>query len=1064
MAQTHMSNKKFMTIWIPIICFLVIFIIVGTAVANVFAGALDTYLGRGEKVIHNTDESSTWNTDYYKSQYSSTKGEGGSQLGAAKVAKQISDEGTVLLKNNGVLPLASNSKVAPFGYRYYNPFYGGSGSGNVVTTDDYVVTPETALASNFSVISTFSVDSSTKVKKYYYDVNYGNDVLYFFDYTNSFNGSDQSIYEFDKSIYNTSGIQSNTTAVVFLGRSGGENNDLWSVPYNRVGNVLATQAGLEGSKISAVTDAVATSKVKHALDLMPEEEDAIALAKSTCDNVVVIINSSNAMELGDLADDDGIDAILWVGGPGAKGFQSMSDIMAGKVNPSGRTVDVYVRDVTADPTYANIGDVDGFVYTNTEGLGPMASKQYASERQQTNPMEYIEYEEGVYMGYKYYETAYDEKLSGFTYGELSEIGSTLTAGQVVYPFGYGLSYTSFTQEITSFSGDKDKVTVSVKVTNTGDVAGKEVVQLYLTSPYTDVDKQYKIEKPTAVLAAFGKTSELKKGESEVITLEFDTDDMASYCYTRDNGDGTTGCYMLDEGTYVVSVRANSHDVLDSRTFSIPSTIWFDNSNPRQSEKDAQSQLDDAGNPLGYPAKAAADTSTTFIAATNNFEDSNKYMTSSGVQSLTRSTANGLAVSNLIPGEKYKEAPDWVVAKLQAYNVNTDPELGNVEGSHVYHATDPVSKQDNGQSLTNMRGVDYYDPLWNDLLNQIDYSSSELLTLMFKDQYAVNPLTEIGLSTSKALDGPQGLTISSSFGASDLSTCAWSTEPIVAATFNLELAYEYGVAIGQEALTIGCTGWYAPGLDTHRTAFSGRNFEYYSEDGVLAGKMAARVISGAGDQGLSCYMKHFALNDNDSNRANICVWANEQAMREIYLKPFEIAVKEARMTIDYISDAEGTHAQKVIRGATALMTSYNYVGATFSSGHYGLVTATLRDEWGFQGAVISDMTGGSAERRDQTLRAGNDMILFYMQTNATDTTSASAKWAMREAVHHIAYMVVNSNYMQGVAPGAIVTYTMSPWAIGLLIANIVIYAAAVGMIVWTAVRIQDAKKHPEKYGK
>ena len=1040
MAKQRMSNKKFLAIIIPIVVVLLALIIALTAVANVFQGALDTYLGRGARKVTEAEGTDQWDKDYYDAKYASSKGDAGSQIGAAKTAKKIADEGIVLLKNReNALPLSKNSNVAPFGYRYFNPFYGGSGSGSVVATDAYVVTPKTALEKNFKVRGTFdSVTGDTKVKKYYYDISAGDAVLYFQDFTNSFNGSDQSIYEFAPSVYNTSSVAKEDTAIVFLGRSGGENNDVWSIPYNKKGDINAKDAGLSGGGISAVANAEDTGEMKHALELMPEEKATIELAKNTCGKVVVIINSSNAMELGTLADDNGIDAILWIGGPGAKGFESMSDILCGAVNPSGRTVDTYVRILTKDPTYKNIGDVDGFAYTNTNGLAPMAAKQYAGSRKASNPMEYIEYEEGVYLGYKYYETAHDTSLAGFTYGELNADGTVKTAGQVVYPFGYGLSYSNFKQEITAFRGNEERVTLSVKVTNTGSVAGKSAVEVYLAAPYTEADKENGIEKPSVVLAAYGKTGEIKANGEETIELSFDPDDLASYCYTKVNADGTKGCYMLDEGEYLVSVRSSSHTVLDERRFRISGTVWFDQSNPRSSEKDAQSKLDAEGNPTGVPAKAEQDKNATFTAASNHFEDSNRYMSDSSVQRLTRSEEGGLSVDRLVAGEKYKAAPDWVVEKLAAFNVNTDKELGNVKGSKVYREDAPKAKADNGKTVSDMRGVDYYSSEWDLLLDQIDYSSPQISELMFYDQYTVRALDSIGLGSSKSLDGPQGLTITTNFGANDLSTCAWPTEPILAATFNPGLAYEYGVELGQEALTIGCFGWYAPGLNIHRTAFSGRNFEYYSEDAVLSGKMAARVISGASDQGLSCYMKHFALNDNDSNRANICVWADEQTMRENYLRSFEIAVKEARATVDYISDSNGVHAEKVIRGATALMTSYNYVGATFSSGNYGLVTETLRGEWGFQGAVISDMTGGAASRRDQMLRAGNDMCLWIMQINAEDTASASAQWAMREAVHHIAYMVANSSNMQGVAPGEVVSYGMSPWAIGLLVANIVVY--------------------------
>lgn len=1049
------NNRKFFAIGIPIAGVLTGLMVAATITANVYSGALDTYLGRGAKKISNIDSASGWDTTYYEQKYATSQGESGSQLAAAKVAKSICDEGIVLLKNDGALPLAKNSAVAPFGYRFYNPFYGGSGSGSVVTTDAYVVNPEQALAANFSLTPTFRVDSGTQVRKYYYDTTAGNDVLYFFDYSNSFNGSDQSIYEFDQSVYNTAAIEAGTTGIVFLGRAGGENNDLWTIPYNKVGNIPATAAGTADGAISKVSDATSTSEVKHALDLMPEEKDALALAKSHCDKVVVVINSSNAMQLGALADDKDIDAVVWIGGPGAKGFQSLSDILCGAVNPSGKTPDIYVRDVTQDPTYKNIGDVDGFAYSNTAGLGPMAFKQYSGARKGQNPMEYIEYEEGVYLGYKYYETANDLSLANFTYGALDGKGGTSLAGQVVYPFGYGLSYTSFDKTITSFSGNKDDVKVSVKVTNTGTRAGKDVAEIYWTAPYTALDSSLGVEKPTAVLAGFGKTDSLEPGESQTLTISFGTDEMASYAYRHDNGDGTKGCYLLDAGDYAITLRNDSHRIIDTKSFHLSDTLYYTQNNPRPSEKTAQAKLDENGTATAVPAKADTDTSATFVAATNHFQESSDYMDDATYcQKLTRSTADGLSVSNLVAGAKYKAAPDWVVKELAAYDVNSDALLGNVEGSKAYHAVDPKEAVQNGQTLTNYRGVDYYSPLWDDLLDQISYSSTELLTLMFKDQYCVNPLAEIGLGASKSLDGPQGLTITSTFGSSNLSSCAWSTEPVVAATFNVELAKAYGEALGQEALTIGDTGWYAPGLNTHRTAFSGRNFEYYSEDGVLAGKMAAQVISGASGMGVTCYMKHFALNDNDTNRANICVWANEQAMREIYLKPFEIATKEAMMSLDYIKNANGEHASKTVRAATGVMTSYNYVGATFSSGNYGLLSETLRDEWGFQGVVISDMTGGAASRRDQTLRAGNDMILYFQQINATDVTSSSAKWAMRNAVKHIAYAAVNSNWMQGAAPGAITSYEISPWALGLWIASVVVYG---GVLVYAGIGVYRVVK-------
>lgn len=1067
-GKPRMATKKFLLILVPILVVLFASVLVITLVMNYYAGVMDTYLGRGNRVIVDSNGSEEWDKDYYDQKYATDTE---SQAASAVIAEQICDEGTVLLKNNGVLPLARTTTVTPFGYRYRSPFYGGTGSGNVRTDDPIVVTPQKALADEFTVNTTVEnvIAAQIKVNKYFYDLDKGDDVLHFFMKTDSFNGSDHSLYEFASGTYaGTESSCAGSTAIVFIGRSGGENNDLWTVPYNSVAPVDVSKAGEDDAKPTGGAD---TDAVQHALMLTPEEKDMIKFAKTNCENVVAVINSSNALQLGDIASDGeySADAIVWIGGPGAKGYASLANVLSGDVTPSGRTPDIFVRDLTKDPTYLNIGDVDGFTYTNTDGLAPMKSKHYAASRKASGPMNYIEYEEGMYMGYRYYETAAAE-IDGYAYGELNADGSVKTAGEVIYPFGYGLSYAEFSQEITSFTGNKDKVSVTVKVTNTKGSKGKEVVQVYFEPPYTTADAANKIEKPAVTLAGFGKTKELATGESDYITVEFATSDMASYSVSHQNDDGTntTGCYMLSAGEYKISLRKNSHDVIDARTFDISDTIWFDNDNPRSSETSAQAVLDDNGNPTSVAAKGEFDVSeNTFVTATNRFEDSTRYM-NEVAQNLTRSDFD---VSKLVAGEKYKAAPQWVADALSPFDYATDALLGNVSGSKIYKSEAPKGGEEHDLVVSAMRGLSYYDPTWDELLNQLDYSSTQLMTLIFYDQYCTHELDEIGLGTTISRDGPQGITLKTdSFDAETHKVCAFSSAPIVAATFNADLAYAYGEALGQEMLTLGYTGWYAPGLNIHRTAFSGRNFEYYSEDPLLSGKIAARVVSGAGDQGVTSYIKHFALNDNDTNRANICVWANEQVMREIYLRSFEICVKEARMTVKYIADESGKQITKIMRASTALMTAYNYIGTTFSGGSYALIEETLRGEWGFRGAIISDMTGTNefasptSWRRDEMIRAGNDMVLWVKEIAAQDTSSATAQWRMRDAVHNIAYMIANSNAMQGVAPGSVVYYTMSPWAICLLVANIVIDAFVLVMIVLIVLRALDAKKRPENYKK
>lgn len=661
------------------------------------------------------------------------------------------------------------------------------------------------------------------------------------------------------------------------------------------------------------------------------------------------------------------------------------------------------------------------------------------------------------MGYRYYETR-AEVDSSFDYD-----------ANVVFPFGYGLSYTKFTQEITSFSYNDKEVSITVKVTNVGEKAGKDVIQIYYSAPYTAFDTQNKIEKSSVVLAAFDKTDEIAANGSKSYTLKFPVEDMASYCYTRNNQDGTSGAYVLEAGDYTISLRSDSHTVIDSETVTINDTEWFDNSNPRQSEKDAQSSMNDDGTVTGIPAKAEIDTSATFVAATNRFDEMNEYMSGSGVTIMSRTDFAGTFPTT----PTVTEASDDILENLNRgkydlnpFDIENDPELGNND-SLISKTEKPVSKADNGLTLSSLRGLSYYDETWNDLLDQIDYgASAELNKLMLSAAFKTYELTSVGKPETIDHDGPQGLSLTGQAGSwgAACDWCAYPSSVVMASTWNVDLAYEMGYAIGQEALTTGVTGWYAPGINTHRSPFCGRNFEYYSEDPLLAGKICANVTSGSSDCGVISYVKHFALNDMETKRAQCLTWVNEQTMREIYFRPFEIYVKEARMTIKYIADDEGTLATKTMRGALGMMTSMNYFGTRYAGCSYALVTEVLRNEWGFQGAVITDMTGQALDTPERAIRAGTDMWMWYQPgTNEfVDTESATAQWAIRNALHNICYATVNSNIMQGAAPGAVVYYRMSPWAVWLLVFNILIYAFVIVMTVFIVRRALDTKKHPEKY--
>ncbi len=839
-------------------------------------------------------------------------------------------------------------------------------------------------------------------------------------------GANTYLYEFPSDIYVPAADScTQTTGLVFIGRDAGEGGD------------LKTDGYADGTP--------------HELALSQNEKDTIQFAKENCKNVVAIINSCNVIQISELMSGKyEVDAILWVGFLGTVGFQSMADILCGKVNPSGRTVDTWPADLTKNPACQNLGN---FRYNNARITD--VTDDAGGTAQIDAP--FVEYEEGVYVGYKYYETA-DECDPSFDYEE-----------EVVFPFGYGLSYTTFEQEIVDFNDSGDSIEIKIKVTNTGNIDGKEVVQVYYTAPYTEWDMQYDIEKPVKNLVTFAKT-EVAAGESEIVELSFAKEDMASYCYTRENGDGTTGCYVLEGGNYTITLGKNSHDAWDSRTVSIEEE-WFDNSNPRQSEIDGQSSLDDQGQPTGIPSKASVNTEAEFVAATNQFEESNDYMTSSKVTRLTRKDWTGSFPTR--PDETTLTADESVVEMLEKYDYGTydyenDPYLGNTEGSKVYTDVAPIEGADNGLSLIDLRGKDYYDEDWELLLDQIDYSNlDQLRPLLFNAAQTINPLDSIGLYKTSGVEGPSGIGMFSKMVPEwNAETMAYCSGMVISSTWNTELAYEVGSSIGIEAMNTQIvegshiSGWTGPAMNLHRTPFGGRNGEYYSEDGLLSGMIGVQVINGAGDKGLYTIYKHFVLNDSETNRHGVCTWADEQTMRETYFKTFEIVFKNSRRTINYISDDQGTVETKIMRGAQAVMTSMNKIGTMPAGADYRLLTEVLRNEWGFQGFVQTDQPTQCDQ--DLMLRAGGDVQMSNTSAGGKDLSSATAKNCIRRAIHNIAYAVVNSNAMQNVAPGTIVYYDMSPWKIVLIAADIVVGIFVIVSIVWMILRGRDEKKYPERY--
>ena len=825
---------------------------------------------------------------------------------ATDLVEDIADEGIVLLKNEGsTLPLtAGNLNV--FGWASTNPVYGGTGSGALNDAYHTVTLLEGLENAGFTL--------NTELSDFY--------TAYRADRpTIAMGTQDWTLPEPPASTY-TDEMMANAkafsdTALVVIGRSGGEGADLPTDMAAVIdGSWQDGTTSYAGSYTNNSTEYADFEQGQHYLELSKTERDMLDLVCSNFENVIVVYNGANTMELGFVDEYAQIKSVLWCPGTGQSGFNALGSILAGTVNPSGKTADTFVYDLTATPTWNNF---HAFSYTNADEFAA------AGFMIKSTTPRFINYNESIYVGYRFYETAAAEGVIDY-------------ATTVQYPFGYGLSYTSFSQTMSDLTVDGEgNISLDVTVTNTGSVAGKDVVEVYYNPPYTNGG----IEKSTANLIAFDKTEMLEPGASETITITFKAEDMASY-----DAD-VNKAYVLEAGDYIISINSDSHTVIDSRTYNVPSTIVYGEGNAR---------------------------STDATVVTNQFD-----FADGGVTYLSR--ADGFA--------NYAEATAAPASyemsdELKASFINN----GNYDPNEYNNADDvmPTTGASNGLQLVDMRGVDYDDAQWDTFLDQLTINDMDTLIALGGYQTAAVP--SIGKVQTYDCDGPAS--INNNF--TGVGSVGFPSAVMIASTWNQDLASEFGRSIGKMADEMNTTGWYAPAMNNHRSAFAGRNFEYYSEDGVLSGKMAAKAIQGAEEFGVYAYMKHFALNDQEANRCDmLCTWADEQSIREIYLKPFEISVKEG--------------------GCDAVMSSFNYIGHKWAGACDELLNKVLRDEWGFVGMVLTDYFGvyGYMDA-DQAIRNGTDFCLVNYDTatnHVTDTTSATGVQAMRQASKNILYTVVNS---------------------------------------------------------
>ena len=1000
-----MAKKKNGGILLPaavLAVILVLAIVVNVVLTGPLYTVMNMYFGKGEAIIEESGAEGVSGT-YYTSDYSSPE-----ELLAAseELAARIEGEGIVLLKNdNGALPLTESEKaVSLFGRTSVDPIYTGAGS---AATESTPVDYKTALEQSGFTVNPELYDFyaqhaiSTQVNKVTMPTGMGDMPV---EYTGRGFISAMGSAMFINDIIAEVPVQDypetladsfasyNGAAVVFIGRVGGEGCDL---PTS-----MADYAPRE------------EDKDKTYLELSSIEQEMLAYVKAQKDagvfqKIIVVCNTANAMELGFLNDEAyGIDAAIWVGCIGDQGAKAVAGVLDGSINPSGRTVDTYVYDLTADPSFQNFQEL---YYTNVDGsIGGYESGSF------------LEYEEGIYVGYRYYETAAAEALAG------NYDGFDYDAA-VQYPFGYGLSYTSFTMEYDGQPGYADGVfTFPVKVTNTGDAAGRQVVQLYAETPYTYGG----VEKAKVVLAAFAKTSELQPSESETVTLAVNAEDLASYDYKNN------GCYLLDEGDYTFYLSENAHS-------------WA-----QIAQDDAAHRWTQHLDQVVYSGENKR--SSDQVAAENQFDQVSDVFVDQPQEGspLNMSRADFAGTFPTAPTEADLQAEDAIKTDLETmFDEQTDPVLGNVEGSLAYTDQMPVTGADNGLSLIDLRGADYTDSRWELLLDELDMN--EVANMLANAGYNTAELLSIGKPATLDYDGPMGWSTWVSAAGGDAVCLGFPAQEVLAATWNQDLAYEMGRMVGEQGLYNGFNGWYAPAMNTHRSAFAGRNYEYYSEDGLLSGSMAAREISGAMEKGVYCYLKHFALNDKEDGRNGMATFANEQAIREIYLKPFELCVKNARATIQY-NDENGQMTSREIPACTAIMSAYNCIGTQWAGGNYGLMTQVLRNEWGFEGAVVSDYYGGNAYMDpDEGVRAGNDLMLnTFADGSLTDSSSATAVSAMRKAAHNVLYMVVNSNAMQGMTSGVSIHYALAGWQKALIAGDV---AVAVVLIAGAALLVKKGRK-------
>ena len=813
---------------------------------------------------------------------------------AAEVAEEIMEDGIVLLKNESLLPLNETKKLNIFGWESINPAYGGAGSGGINDLYDIVSLNQGLENAGFSI--------NQELVDFYN--NYGADNPEMSIQKQSWTLPEPPVDTYSDELIKSAKEYSDVAVVVLSRKAGEGHNDI----------PMDVRKAAYDNNSDEYDD---FPEGEHYLQLSQTERDMVDMVCSNFDNVIVVYNGANQFELGFADEYPQIKSVVWCPGTGNVGFNALGKVFSGEVNPSGKTPDTFIYDMTTAPWWNNAEKTE---YTNladlaVEGMNAGTAQVYAPA--------FTNYVEGIYVGYKYYETAAQE-------------GAIDYDKTVQYPFGYGLSYTEFEQKMGELEEKDGQISVDVEVTNTGDVAGKDVVEVYYKPPYTNGG----IEKSSANLIEFAKTDLLQPGESQTVTVTFSIEDMASY------DENHAKAYVLEKGDYAISINSDSHTVLDQKTYTADKDVVYKGENKRASDD---------------------------TAATNVFEDAKGDVTYlSRADHFANYEEATAAPASAELGEPY----------VSEYHLNS-----NFDKTTYLNDEDvmPTTGADNGLTLADMRDADYDDPRWEKLLDQL--TVDEMANMIAMAGYQTAAMDSVGKVATLDFDGPAA--INNNF--TGVGSIGFPIEVVVASTWNKELAQAWGECMGKISQEMGAEGWYAPGMNTHRTAFGARNYEYFSEDGVLAGNMGAKAVEGARKYGVYSYIKHFAL--YEGNAKMVSVWSNEQAIREIYLKPFEISVKQG--------------------GANAVMVSWSFLGDKWTGECSNLMNTVLRDEWGFRGMALTDFfrnNGHGFMNADAALANGVDAMLSTFngeENNVANPEHPTSVLQMRNACKNVMYTVVSS---------------------------------------------------------